>query len=390
MYTGKPGAVILGGDIVGLGVIRSLWQEGIASILLDHELCIGRFSNQKKAFFKCPDYKEEDKLAKFLENLTIIMPVKGWIIYPTNDESVYFLARYKGRLEKLFRVAVPDWEIVELFYDKRKTWEIARQLGIPMPKTWQAASLKELGNLDIKFPAVIKPAIRDRFYPATKRKAILISNRDELVKEFRYAGRVIDPSELLIQELIPGGPENLYSFCPFFKDGVVYARVVARRARQHPMDFGHASTFVETVDIPELEEIGAMLLSYAGYSGICEVEFKYDQRDGTYKLLEVNARAWGWHKIGLSTGVNFSYLLYKDMIGEEIPVIRQTKPAKWLRFSTDFPTAFKEMARGRLSIKEYVSALRGDKEYAVFSWRDPLPFFIEFAIAPYLLKKRSF
>jgi predicted ATP-grasp superfamily ATP-dependent carboligase len=194
----------------------------------------------------------------------------------------------------------------------------------------------------------------------------------------------------MIQDLIPGGPENLYSFCPFFKDGQTFARVIARRTRQHPMDFGHASTFVETVDIPELEEMGTKLLEAVEYRGICEVEFKYDRRDGTYKLLEVNTRAWGWHKIGLGAGVNFSYLMYKDLIGEEVPVIHDVKPTKWLRMATDLPTVYKEIIKGRLSFREYISSLRGKKEYAIFSWRDPLPFFIEFVISPYLLKKRGF
>ncbi|HZD60847.1 MAG TPA: ATP-grasp domain-containing protein [Anaerolineae bacterium] len=389
--TNKPGAVILGGDMVGLGIMRGLWHEGIPTVLLDHEPCISRFSNQKEAFFKCPNFKENGKeLTEFLENLAWQERLNGWVIYPTNDEAVYFLAKNRDKIGQFFQVSVPEWDIVELFYDKRKTTEIAKRLNVPMPKTWLPETIEEIDNFDIEFPVVIKPAIRDHFYPATKKKAILVNNWDELHKEFREACQVVEPSELMIQDLIPGGPENLYSFCPFFKDGQTFARVIARRTRQHPMDFGHASTFVETVDIPELEEMGTKLLEAVEYRGICEVEFKYDRRDGTYKLLEVNTRAWGWHKIGLGAGVNFSYLMYKDLIGEEVPVIHDVKPTKWLRMATDLPTVYKEIIKGRLSFREYISSLRGKKEYAIFSWRDPLPFFIEFVISPYLLKKRGF
>jgi len=389
--TARIGAISLGGDMVGLGVMRSLWQEGIPTVLLDHELCIGKFSNQKKAFFKCPDFKKDERgLVEFLEELAGNENLDGWVIYPTSDEAVYFLARNRARLSKSFRVSIPGWEVIELFYDKRKTKELADRLDIPMPKTWLPNMAEDIDDLDVEFPAIIKPAIRDRFYPSTKKKAILVSNRDELRKEFKEACRVVDPSELMIQDLVPGGPENLYSFCPFFKDGTTFASVTARRTRQHPMDFGHASTYVETVDIPELEEMGTRLLKAAGYRGICEVEFKYDQRDQTYKLLEVNTRAWGWHKIGLGAGVNFSHLLHKDTIGEEVPAVNGVKPAKWVRMATDVPTVFKEIRRGRLSFREYISSLRGKKEYAIFSWRDPLPFFVEFVIAPYLLKKRGF
>lgn len=387
----KPGVVILGGDMVGLGIIRGLWQKGIPTILLDHEPCIAQFSNQKRAFIKCPSFKVSDReFIDFLENLAKQERLNGWAIYPTNDEAVNFLSRNKKRIGLFFQVAVPSWDVVELFYDKRKTKEIAESLNIPAPRTWLLKSVEDIDTLDIDFPVIIKPAIRDRFYPATKKKAILIDNRHELYKEFKAGCQVVDPSELMIQDLIPGGPENLYSFCPFFKDGSVHARVIARRTRQHPMDFGHASTFVETVDIPELEELGTRLLAAADYHGICEVEFKHDRRDGKYKLLEVNTRAWGWHSIGLGAGVNFPYLLYKDLIGEEVPIIRNVEQMKWLRLSTDLPTALKEISKGKLSFSEYISSLRGKKEFAIFSWRDPLPFFMEFVIAPYLFKKRGF
>ena len=387
----NPGAVILGGDMVGLGIIRSLWQEGIPTVVLDHEPCIASYSNQKSAFFTCPPFKNHDgELLDFIEHLAGKVGLDGWVIYPTNDEAVYFLARNRDRLRKTFRVSVPPWGVVELFYDKRRTIELAEGLNIPVPRTWIVNSPENAKKLDLEFPAVIKPAIRDRFYPSTKKKAILIKDRDELVREFKSCCQVVEPSELLIQDLIPGGPENLYSFCPFFRDGAALASITARRRRQHPMDFGHASTFVETVNIPELEEMGAELLKAAGYRGICEVEFKYDQRDGTYKLLEVNTRAWGWHKIGLGAGVNFSYLLYRDLIGGQVPEVYEIRPAKWLRLSTDLPTAVKEILGGRLSFWEYISSLRGKKELAIFSWRDPLPFFMEFAIAPYLLRKRGF
>ena len=47
-----------------------------------------------------------------------------------------------------------------------------------------------------------------------------------------------------------------------------------------------------------------------------EVEFKYDSRDGQYKLLDVNLRPWGWHTLGTACGLDFSYIHYKDILGD--------------------------------------------------------------------------
>ena len=78
---------------------------------------------------------------------------------------------------------------------------------------------------------------------------------------------------------------------------------MARRARQHPMDFGHASTFAELVDIPEIRNIAERFLGLIDYYGLAEVEFMQDPRDGNYKLIEVNPRVWGWHTIAIASGV---------------------------------------------------------------------------------------
>ena len=77
----------------------------------------------------------------------------------------------------------------------------------------------ELESLGLDYPAVIKPSIRDHFYSNTKIKALRVNNHSELISTYHRVCGVIDPSEVLVQELIIGGPDSLYSFCPFFKDG---------------------------------------------------------------------------------------------------------------------------------------------------------------------------
>ena len=76
-------------------------------------------------------------------------------------------------------------------------------------------------------------------------------------------------------------------------------RMVARRRRQHPPDFGRASTFVETLEEPEARgALRAHALRKIGYDGLVELEFKRDPRDGSFKLLDFNARTWGYHSLG--------------------------------------------------------------------------------------------
>jgi predicted ATP-grasp superfamily ATP-dependent carboligase len=194
----------------------------------------------------------------------------------------------------------------------------------------------------------------------------------------------------MIQELLPGGANCLFSVGSLYKKGEFLGKIVARRTRQHPMDFGHATTYAETTDIPELEESAKKILDAMGYYGLSEVEFMLDQRDGIYKLIEINARPWGWHTLAIGAGVDLPFLLYLDMLGENVKQNGFNKDTKWIRLITDIPTATGEILKGRMKVGYYLSSLKGKKQYAVLSLRDPLPFIAEFFMLPYLWKRRGF
>ncbi len=387
---GKTGVIITGGDFQGLGAMRTLAKKGIPVILLDSDFCIARFSRYKEKYFKSPHPSEKESYRNFLIDFARKEKFQKWVIFPNSDESVYVLSKYKDILEDFYRIPTPCWEIIQYVYIKKKTYQIAEKNDISIPKTYYHENLEELLDLKLKFPLVIKPSIRDHFYNKVKIKAFRINNREELIEKYQFVRSIIDPSEILVQELIPGGPNNLYSFCPFFKNGKVITSIMARRARQHPMDFGHASTFAELVEVPEMYEASEKFLKLINYYGLAEVEFMKDPRDGKYKLIEINPRIWGWHTLAIGAGVDLLYMLYQDMIGERIDIQTPLKDIKWVRLITDIPTVFMEIVKRKMKITDYLKTMKGKKEFAVFSLNDPLPFFAEVIMLPYLWFKRGF
>jgi predicted ATP-grasp superfamily ATP-dependent carboligase len=386
----KIGAVITGGDFQGLGVLRTLAQKDIPIILLDSDHCISKYSRFKKKFIKSPNPSETETYFNFLIDLAKKEKIHGWVIFPNSDEAVYVLSRYKNILEQFYRIPTPGWEVIRNVYIKKETYRVAEKNGIPIPKMYNSNSLEQLVESDLQYPLVIKPSIRDHFYNKTKIKAFRINNREELIKTYQRVRDVIDPEEILVQDFIPGGPKNLYSFCPFFKNGKVVTGVAGRRTRQHPMDFGHASTYVELVDIPELRNLAEKFLGLIDFYGIGEVEFMQDPRDHQYKLIEVNPRVWGWHTIAIAAGIDLPYLLYQDMIGDKIEIPPSLRQVKWVRLTTDLPTVFLEIAKGRMKLRDYLASMRGKKTDAVLSLKDPLPFLAEIALIQYLWMKRGF
>ncbi|MCW7079144.1 MAG: hypothetical protein OCU16_06430 [Candidatus Methanospirare jalkutatii] len=386
------GVMVIGDHVQALGIIRSLGRRGIPVYLLhDKHLCISRFSRYTKQFIKTPKPSDESKFVNFMIELAKKRGVEGWILMPTNDAAVYTLSRHREILERYYRVSTPCWDVVKYAYNKKLTYQVAEKIGIPIPETFYPENIEELHEIlsDICFPVIIKPAIVDHFYKKTKKKVFKANTKEELVQAYIKASHIIDSSEILVQEVIPGSPDNLYSFCSFFKDGKVMGMCIGRRRRQRPMDFGNASTFVESVYVPELVDLGKRLLRAIGYYGLSEIEFKKDVRDGEFKLLEINARTWLWHSLAIRCGVDFPYLLYEDLRGENFKLRTFFKEnVRFIHIYTDLGVAIMEILKGNMTLREYLSSLKGEKEFAVFSFNDPLPFIAETLMLPYLWKIR--
>ena len=385
----RPTALVIGGHFQGLGAIRALSQAGVSVALVDSEPNISRFSRDVSRYIMGPKVDDAPVFLTFLRRLAEQEGLAGAVIFPTDDETVHFLSTHHEALSPWFTSWMPPWAIIEPLYHKGVGYQLAERIGVPIPKTDYPENREEAASWEGPFPALIKPAVMRRFFKQTGHKVFRAMNTDELVRAYDRAAAILPADEILIQEQIPDVSRHLYSFCPVFDGEKTLARIVARRIRQHPMDFGQASTFAETVRRPELERLGETYLKAVGYSGLAEVEFVMDPRDGVYKFLEVNPRIWGWHTLALAAGVNLPYLCYRWAIGD--PVQSQDYgDARWMRILTDVGVAVTECLKGRMRPTEYLESLKGSKTYAVWSGRDPLPFFAELMLLPYMMVKRGF
>ena len=386
----QTGAVVVGGDFLGLGIVRSLGRHGVPVCVIDDERSIARFSRFTTLHLKAPDLRDPERAAASLMQLGCRHRLQGWVLFPTRDETVAVIARHRERFSRLYRLTSPPWSVVRWFWDKRNTYTLAAQLGMAAPRTWYPRSRADLDAIAGDGPFVIKPAIKEHFIYATKAKAWRADNRTELVERFYRATEITGDGEVMIQELIPGKGEQQFAYCAFIKDGRPLGSMVVRRRRQHPPEFGRASTYVETVELPELESASLRLLRALDFYGLVEVEYKLDARDGRYKLLDVNARAWGYHSIGVAAGVDFPYLVFSDQMGQTPAPQRAAANVHWIRLLTDAPTALLELLQGSLKLPGYFTSLRQATVEAVFSRDDPVPWLAELALTPYLMLRRGF
>jgi D-aspartate ligase len=382
------GAVVTGADYRGLGIVRSLGRRGIPVwVLRDEGHFLGAASVYTSRSLRWPvgDGLEQ---VEFLANLAVREGLKGWALFPTTDELVRLIASHHKALGAYYRLTIPSWDTLQWVCDKRLLYQLAQDLRINQPSTFFPHNRDELASLQCRFPVILKPGLRLGFNRFTKEKAWPVDNRASLLARYEEACALVGPQMLMVQEVVPGWGEAQFSYAALFREGRPVASIVARRIRQFPMDYGRLSTYVETVDEPQVVEAAVRLLAKLNFTGIVEVEFKKDLRDGQYKLLDVNPRVWGWHTLGQRAGVDFPHLLWLLVRREPVPEVRGRIGERWMRLSVDLPIAISEIFKGRLSIWDYLASLRIPAESAIFAWDDPIPGLLELPSLAGLVGKR--
>lgn len=226
------GAVVIGGDFQGLGIVRSLGRHGVPICIIDDERSIAGFSRYATYNERMANLRDEHQTVDTVLAVGHRLHLEGWVLFPTRDETVAAFSRYRSELAEYFRVPTPTFDVVQWAWDKRNTYCLAKELGIPAPRTWYPNDLRELGQIEADPPLVIKPAIKEHFINATK--AWKVSSRAELVERFQQAAALLEPSEIMIQELIPGDGRQQFAYCAFFKNGQAVGSMFTRRWRQHP------------------------------------------------------------------------------------------------------------------------------------------------------------
>jgi predicted ATP-grasp superfamily ATP-dependent carboligase len=283
-----------------------------------------------------------------------------------------FVARCHDALSECYRLTTPPWEVFRRAYDKRLTAELATALGIPQPRTLPLSGRGDAERYDGPFPVVLKPSTKPRLNKPVV-KAWRADDAAELKRRYDEAAAVTEPGTLLLQELIPGDHDVHFSYAALCQDGLPLVGLAAERVRQYPPDFGKASTFVRTVRNATVEDLGRRVVAELGLTGLAEVEFKRDPRDDSYRLLDINARVWGWHTLGRSAGLDFAHLAWEAAIGGPVPRVYVPAGLRWLRLTTDLPAGLQEVRSGRASATSYLRSLAGRHERPVLAWDDPLP-----------------
>jgi predicted ATP-grasp superfamily ATP-dependent carboligase len=370
-----PVVILRSGHHGGLGIARSLGRLGVPVYAVDatwwepafvSRYCRGRFLLDLEA--------EPREVA--LERLqTIAHKVGGRpILMPATDQACIWVAENARALEPDFRFPAQDVALVHTLCDKSRMQELARRHGVPTASSITPRSADDIAQLidQASFPVMVKETAGGRLRSRAGASKFIVQTPRELAALYAKAGDPEQPN-LIVQEFIPGedwmfdGYFDQASQCLFGMTG--------RKIRRFPVYTGVTSLGICVPNETVLHTTAAFM-SAIGYRGILDIGYRWDIRDGTYKVLDINPRIGCTFRLFAAGGLDVARALYLDLTGQTVPRVEPADGRKWLVEDFDFVSALLSWRRGCISLGDWLRSFRGVQEAACFAPDDPLPFFM--------------
>lgn len=369
----KP-AVILDPETGGIGLIHSLGPAGVPIVCVERRWPprLGRFSRFVQDTVFLPRHGQ-GALADVLLALGPRLPDRG-VLFPSTDEQLEQLIEHYEALTQYYFVPTNPRLGRSLF---QKSWQyaLAKQLGVPTPSHvhFRGGEVPDLNGL--RFPLILKPVARVVQEGAPAFRLRVVKDLDALKRSLGDIARHHSGRLFQLAENIPGDSSTLVTVGSYSnREGKVLASYTGRKLTQWPFTHGSAS-IAESTNLPEeVIAYARRLLETAGIHGITQVEFKFDSRDRTYKLIEINGRTWSWIKLATASGINLPLIQYADFAWPEaLPELLASSQRNDCFFVFDYHVALnrnpqeQELLRSLRQSKRVIEAMWYPGEWKLWS-----------------------
>lgn len=371
-----PPAVIAGAFQTGVLGVRSLRRRGVNALCFDYNPAFPGFQSAYGPARLCPNPDEEPRRwIEFMTGLARGLGMKS-VLIPSSDQFVTAIADHREILQDYFLLS-PGIRIQGLLAQKQTQYQLAMEHGMPMPVTGLVDSAEELLEFSrgLSYPCLIKPwHFREwekfpRDHPLSHQKIALANSVQELIANYELA-KPITPS-VIVQDIIqgPDTAKRVYLSC-YDRTGKRIGNAMFRELRCVPLGFGPASVSEPFPDA-EADEVCDSFLKKIGYIGICEIEVKWDSRDGQVKLIEANPRLSGGGDAAPYAGVDLCWIHYLEMIDRQVEPISPTgKHFRHVVLRAEGTAIPEYMRAGLLSWKQLFNSYKPPLAFYDFDLRD--------------------
>jgi D-aspartate ligase len=360
----------------GLGILRSLGRVGVPVYAIDGDRFSVGFTSRycREKFILGPGKVSPDESLSFLADVGRRIGRRS-ILIPTSDSDAIFVADYAEQLAEHFIFPEPSAELVRSLCSKKQMYYLAKRYGVSTPETTFPQSRDDVVEYlnDAQFPILLKPIFSQ--INGNFAKPIVLAHRERELLEIYDA--MEDPwrRNLMLQEFIPGGDDMTWTFNGYFdKNSDCRIAFTGKKLRNFPPRFGMASLAV-CLRNDEVEKTTIRFMKAIGYKGGLDLGYRYDPRDGRYKVNDINPRVGAMLRLFVGdNGLDVVRALYLDMTGQPIVATVARDGRKWIVEDHDLRSSLFYYRSGELSIAEWIRSLRGLEESAYFALDDLRPF----------------
>ena len=329
--------VIIGTDMNAYNMAISFHEEyDIKPIIVGREsLSFTQLSSIINCIELHPDLGEGATFVKFLKEIAAKYAVadKKLLLIGTNDLYVRLIIENAEALKEHYVFNYISEPLMNDLLVKSNFYKLCEEHGIEAPKTYfHSCANDEPFSEKVTFPVIIKPSDGVEYYKnpfSGQQKVYKVESVEEIqtvITEIKSSGYKED---LIIQDYIPGDDT-------FMWDSVFYVNsrgeseliTLAQVVLQEPTvtAIGNYTSVVTRYNEELMLKLKGFLeaINYVGYANF---DLKYDERDGKYKVFEVNIRQGRSSYYITGCGHNMAKYFVDDLIlNKKKPLTLLNKP----------------------------------------------------------------
>lgn len=319
-----------------------------------------RFSRYRSQFLVSgKDVNDEIKLTAIE---TAIRKTGADVILPVGIEMTRLVSVNRERILSLTAVPpISQPETIDLATDKSKLTKLLIEQEIPCPPTLfcdgQSVTASDLSML--AFPVLAKPVVSEggrgiAMYDTPSTLLAFLNNEHQR-------------ENYIIQSYIDGYDMGCSVFC---ENGEILAHTMQKGLIPPYSRFAPPSG-VDFFEDAQVYAIIKRLVRILNWSGVANIDFRFNTRTNTPSVLEINPRFWGSLLGSLIAGINFPYLVCLKALGMELPVL-DYRLNRYIHHKAAIKIALKNLLPGE---KDKIQIRGTGIEYIL---ADPLPNVVKF------------
>ncbi len=359
----------------GVGVIRTLGRIGVPVYAITEDrwtpAAVSRYCTGR---FVLPSTGREDpqELVAHIAEIGRKLGRRA-VAVPTDEEAAVLLAEHAAELEEWFLLPQVPPDLPRRLASKQGLYELCCKFGVPAPASGFPQTADEIAGFAARatFPVVAKnlEAWVRRSAPVVAGTTILRTPAELLAMAEGWG----ETPSVILQDYIPRDQAEdwiVHLYCDATSHCVVNFTGV--KVRSWPPHAGMTAC-AYIVSNPGLAEMAARFCKDIGFRGIADLDWRFDRRDGEYKLLDFNPRVGAQFRLFETvTEVDVVRAMHLDLTGRPVPPGPQLNGRRMIVENIDLPAHLAYRRSGYTTPSKPGRAT--STELGWLAWDDPLPF----------------